>query len=220
MSTEMTTCPVCGNSVVAGSKFCQNCGHIMSDGESARADVSQGTPTVNISAQPAPTAPTYAPPGPAKWEPGQYGTGVTPSAQPGQTTYMPPQPAYAAAYQPPAQMPVQQSYSQAPVSGQTYNANYLAASQRDPMVALLLELIGYIFVLGIGHMYAGRVTRGIGLLVGYWAYWGIVTVLFVTVAGIPIACLMSILHPVIPILSGLWARQDVINDRRIAGIAY
>lgn len=41
--------------------------------------------------------------------------------------------------------------------------------ERDPVVALLLELIGGFFgFLGIGWIYAGRPTAGLALLVIYW----------------------------------------------------
>lgn len=41
--------------------------------------------------------------------------------------------------------------------------------QRDPVVALLLELIGGFFgFLGIGWIYAGRPALGVALLVSYW----------------------------------------------------
>jgi TM2 domain-containing membrane protein YozV len=41
--------------------------------------------------------------------------------------------------------------------------------ERDPMVALLLEVIGGFFgFLGIGWIYAGRPARGLILLVTYW----------------------------------------------------
>lgn len=41
--------------------------------------------------------------------------------------------------------------------------------ERDPMVALLLELIGGFFgFLGVGWIYAGRPTLGVVLLVSYW----------------------------------------------------
>jgi hypothetical protein len=84
---------------------------------------------------------------------------------------------------------------------------------RDPMVAFLLELIGYIWVLGIGHMYAGRIGRGVALLLGWWAYWGIAAVLFFTVIFIPITCVMAILWPVVPILSGFWIKRDLDRER-------
>lgn len=40
---------------------------------------------------------------------------------------------------------------------------------RDPMVALLLELLGGFFgFLGIGWIYAGRTTLGVIVFAGYW----------------------------------------------------
>lgn len=41
--------------------------------------------------------------------------------------------------------------------------------ERDPLVALLLELIGGFFgFLGVGWIYAGKLTFGLVLLVAYW----------------------------------------------------
>jgi TM2 domain-containing membrane protein YozV len=41
--------------------------------------------------------------------------------------------------------------------------------ERDPFVALLLEIVGGFFgFLGIGWIYAGRPAMGILLLLGYW----------------------------------------------------
>ena len=40
---------------------------------------------------------------------------------------------------------------------------------RDPFVALLLEIVGGLFgFLGIGWIYAGKPAHGVLLLVGYW----------------------------------------------------
>ena len=35
-------------------------------------------------------------------------------------------------------------------------------------MGLLLELLGYVGFLGIGHIWAGKTTRGVALLIGYW----------------------------------------------------
>jgi hypothetical protein len=86
-------------------------------------------------------------------------------------------------------------------------------TQRDATVALLLELIGYVGILGIGHMYGGRLARGIILMLGWWFYWGIVIVLAITVVFAPVACFMAILWPVVPILSGFWIRNDILRDQ-------
>ena len=45
----------------------------------------------------------------------------------------------------------------------------IGMARRDPLVALLLEVIGGVFgFLGLGWIYAGRPVLGIALLVGYW----------------------------------------------------
>lgn len=231
MSSEMQLCSVCGGQVPAGSKFCQNCGHTMSPVESPRQETamvenqlgtnltSQGSPTVNVSNQPAPLAPSYnSPAGAALWQPGQYGDAPQ-SQQAGQTTYIPPQTSYigdVSLSSLPA--PIQQ-YSQAPLgSGQQLSGGIIPAGmQRDPILALLLELVGYVFVLGLGHMYAGRVGRGIALMVGYWLYWGVAGLLFITLLLSPISCLMMLLHPFVPIISGLWAKRDLDRERAQPG---
>lgn len=137
----------------------------------------------------------------------------------GQTTYIPLQDSYVdAGAQSSLPAPVQ-SYSQAPLGvGRQSTGNIISGGmQRDPMIALLLELVGYVFVLGLGHMYAGRVGRGIALLLGYWLYWAIAGTLFLTLLLSPIACLMALLHPVVPILSGLWAKRDLDRERTAGG---
>lgn len=62
-------------------------------------------------------------------------------------------------------------------------------------------------------MYGGRIGRGIALLIGWWAYWGIVLVLLITVVLSPLACLMAILWPVVPIISGFWIKNDLDKQR-------
>jgi hypothetical protein len=112
--------------------------------------------------------------------------------------------------QPP--VPVQQSpYAQPPA---TYAQPqppypYPANPPKDSTVALLLELIGYAGVLGIGHIYAGRTTRGIALLVGWLFYAVIIGILFITVIFIPLACIMFVAWPIVPILSGFWIKREL-----------
>lgn len=231
MSSEMQTCSVCGGQVPAGSKFCQNCGHTMTPAGSSTEEIarvetqlgsnpmSQGPPTVNVSNQPAPSAPSYDPSaGAASWQPGQHGDAPQ-SQQAGQTTYIPPQTSYIGDVSPSSLPAPIQQYSQAPLGpGQQLSGGIIPAGmQRDPILALLLELVGYVFVLGLGHMYAGRVGRGIALMVGYWLYGGIAVLLFFTVLLSPIACLMALLHPVVPIVSGLWAKRDLDREREQPG---
>jgi hypothetical protein len=90
---------------------------------------------------------------------------------------------------------------------------------REPLVALLLELIGYIpsLPLGIGHMYAGRIGRGVALMLAWWVYGGTALFLLFTIVGAPIACLMFLLWPVIPLISGFWIKRDLDMERARLG---
>jgi hypothetical protein len=83
---------------------------------------------------------------------------------------------------------------------------------RDSTVALLLELIGYAGFLGIGHIYANRVPRGIALMIAWWIYWGATTLFFVTILLSPLACLMCVAGLLIPILSGVWIKTDLDKE--------
>lgn len=246
MSNETITCPSCGTSMPAATRFCPVCGHA---NEAAAAPTSpNGQATTAFNTPMAPPAFGTASETPLQAEErarasapaGETVNFGTQSAPAGQSTqYFPPRPEQVSQYAPPANSskPVQQTEqpsstslyqygsqppAQPPVQayGPPVNTNYqfqpapgvAGVPQRDPTVALLLELIGYVWVLGIGHLYAGRINRGIALMVGYWAYWGVVTVLFMSVVGIPVACLMALVHPVVPILSALWVRRDVERD--------
>ncbi len=118
--------------------------------------------------------PGYAPPPEYGYGPGQQGGVPTVSTVgPPVPIYQPGQ--YVGSYQP--------MHSQAPAG---YGPGY--GSPKDPTVGLLLELIGIAGFLGIGHIYAGKTTRGIVLLVG----WLIYDLLLVTVI-IPLVTVGSVL---------------------------
>ncbi|HEY0068885.1 MAG TPA: zinc-ribbon domain-containing protein [Chloroflexia bacterium] len=228
MSTQMQTCSVCGSQMPVGSKFCQNCGHAMSQGEdpSARAEgitPPQGAPTTYVAPQYGPDPTPYQPqPNTTSWQPGQHGEAPRqPQYAPPNQGYAPPPPALYG-QQPPANQgyaPPPQNYSNAPY-GSYAPGQYAAQPPRDSTLALLLELIGYVGVLGIGHIYAGRTTRGVSLLVGWLFYGAIIFVLFFTLIGAPIACLMALIWPVVPILSGIWAKVDLDKERAAYGPRY
>ena len=92
--------------------------------------------------------------------------------------------------------------------------------RRDPTIAFLLELLGYVGFLGIGHMYAGHIGRGL-VLMGTWAiYWGIVLIMFVSLIGIPLAILMALSWPVVPVISGFWARGTVERANYMTPVYY
>lgn len=75
--------------------------------------------------------------------------------------------------------------------------------------ALVLEIVfGLFSLLGIGHVYTGRIGLGIVLLIGWWA----LSAIFVTVATATLGlagCLVIPLYIAIPIISGIQARAYV-----------
>ncbi|MDQ3704957.1 MAG: zinc-ribbon domain-containing protein, partial [Chloroflexota bacterium] len=89
MSTQMQTCSLCGSQVPVDSRFCQNCGHAMTQ-ESSTARVEnitppQGSPTVNVGQQYAPGNTQYPPQAPTQsWQPSQQ------AEAPRQPQYAPP----------------------------------------------------------------------------------------------------------------------------------
>ncbi len=237
MSVENVTCLACGNSMPASARFCPNCGYANADvapTPSEEAAVIQppapdsGSPMIDITDRsglpytpPAPAGP--AGPAPGAWQPGQYNSGSVYTPPPSnlapqlQPQYAPPPQQYSQTQsfqqqgmqvQPPAQsLP---EYSQAPLNRQYQpQAGLAGASPRDPTIALLLELLGYIGFLGIGHIYAGRTARGIASLVGWWVYVGLSAVLTLLLIG----CLMLFAGLAVPILSGLWVKNELDKER-------
>ncbi|MFL5733721.1 MAG: hypothetical protein ACJ78Q_11015 [Chloroflexia bacterium] len=149
-----------------------------------------------------------------------------PPSQPGQAPYVqPPGAAYGSETQAFSQYggqaePPVQAYSNAPQPPINYQyqqqAGVAGTPPRDPTVALLLELLGYIGFLGIGHIYAGRVTRGVLLLVGWWCYLTISAILVILVVGL---C-MLLLALAGPIASGLWIRNELEKENAPARQRY
>jgi TM2 domain-containing membrane protein YozV len=101
------------------------------------------------------------------------------------------------------------NYPQQPGGYSYQQPGMVAPSPKDPTTALLLELIGYAGVMGIGHMYAGKVGRGVAIMFGYWVY----LVIFGLLSIILIGCLFLIIAPVFPILSGLWVKSEMEKER-------
>lgn len=72
--------------------------------------------------------------------------------------------------------------------------------------ALWLEIIfGLFSLLGIGHVYSGRTALGIALMIGWWVYIAIATVISIITLGFG-ACLFAPLYLAVPIISGVQAR--------------
>lgn len=199
-----------------------------------------GTPTVNIggsySSQPYSTSPMPgtppetpgAPPrDPYSWQPGQYSPGAGNPAGSNQVQpqhYAPPphyNPTQYAQGQSPQYTPPQsggypQHYNpQQPTYPQQtqYPAPYGYVQPKDPTVGLLLELIGYVGFLGIGHIWAGKTSRGIALLVGWWIYWALVPFLVFVLIG----CLMIPLGLIIPLASGWYLKNEMEREQSAMG---
>ena len=115
------------------------------------------------------------------------GPAATPSGQPPQygqadqqpqygQPYQPPQ--YGQAYQPPQGQP---GYPVAPYQ-QLYPQGYAGGPQvvpKNPGIALLISF----FIPGVGSLYAGKVSTGVIILVGYIVSW-ILTIVIIGFVGI------------------------------------
>jgi hypothetical protein len=83
------------------------------------------------------------------------------------------------------------------------------ATEGAATTALWLEIIFGIFsLLGVGHVYSGRVLLGIMLMVGWWIYIAAATFISSATVGFG-ACLCIPLYFIVPILSGIQARTYI-----------
>ncbi len=81
--------------------------------------------------------------------------------------------------------------------------------QAASTTSLILEIIfGFFSLLGIGHVYSGRMGLGIGLMVGWWIYM-VVAGLLSSVTGGLAACLFLPIYIAVPIISGIQASAYV-----------
>ena len=79
-------------------------------------------------------------------------------------------------------------------------------------IALALETIfGWFGILGVGHAYAGRLVRGVVLLVGWWLVLALLALLTTVTLGV-LGCLVLPISVVVPIVSGLLARRTVLAE--------
>lgn len=129
--------------------------------------------------------------------PGAYGYGAAPSpAQFAVPTY--PQAGYGA---PPMGMPM--------------------ANQKNPGLAIMLELLGGFFfqTFGIGHLYSGNLGVGLGLMFGYWALTAINFVLCFVFVGFITWPLTWIAFMILaPITANNAAKRA--NEKAAMGMAY
>lgn len=74
-------------------------------------------------------------------------------------------------------------------------------------IALVLEMIfGWFGLLGIGHVFTGRIALGIALLVGWWLFFGISAFLATITFGLAL-CILLPIWLAAPVISGIQARS-------------
>lgn len=74
-------------------------------------------------------------------------------------------------------------------------------------IALALEMIfGWFGLLGIGHVYSGRVALGVVLLIGWWLYAGVSVLIATATLGIAL-CILVPIWIAAPVISGIQARS-------------
>ena len=79
-------------------------------------------------------------------------------------------------------------------------------TQGDSSIALWLEILFGIFgLLGVGHIYTGRIGLGIALMIGWWLYIGVAGTFSAATLGI-MGCLLGPIYLLGPIISGIQAR--------------
>jgi hypothetical protein len=83
------------------------------------------------------------------------------------------------------------------------------ATQGASTTALWLETIFGLFgLLGVGHVYAGRIVLGIALMIGWWIYLAIAVAVVTISVGVA-ACLFAPVSLAVPIISGIQARTYI-----------
>jgi len=108
-----------------------------------------------------------------------------------------------------------------PVSYSTPGPALRLQAPKDPNTALLLELLGFFGFLGIGNMWAGKVGKGILLLIGYWVFAVFVVVgplltMVADTSGITALCLMcglALVYLATPIVSGVLLRNQLRREQ-------
>jgi hypothetical protein len=77
--------------------------------------------------------------------------------------------------------------------------------------ALVLELIfGFFGILGIGHIYTGRILLGIALMIGWWVYIAVAVTASILTGGL-LACLFGPIGLAGPIVSAIRARTYMLR---------
>jgi hypothetical protein len=88
---------------------------------------------------------------------------------------------------------------------------------KDPNTGLVLEVLPGLFgLLGIGHIWAGEVAIGVGLLLGYWVAWTFLALLTLVTFGLflcffPVYLLM---WPGVPIISAIMLQRRLQRQQQ------
>jgi hypothetical protein len=91
---------------------------------------------------------------------------------------------------------------------------YGVVQPKDPTMGLLLELLGYVGFLGIGHIWAGKTTRGVALMIGWWVFLTMSWVLTFVLVG----CLLLVASLAVPIASGFYLKSEMEREQAAMGI--
>jgi hypothetical protein len=180
----------------------------------------QAPPVPPPVAAPGQTQSIFSPPSPPAEGQGQYTQPMAPQqgySPPPQAPQAPnqgytPPPSYSnQGLPPPGTQPLQpgQSNPGYPQYQPGYPPPQQATAPKDPTTALMLELLGFLGFLGIGHIYAGKTNRGIGLLIGWLVYLTASFVLTVCLVG----CFMFLAWLIVPPLSGIWVKNEMEKER-------
>jgi len=107
----------------------------------------------------------------------------------------PPPGEYSRQFNPPPPQPKPESYSQnnpPPPPPPNYNPNpqnnpqYQIGHKSEGTALILAIVLGLFGLSGIGHIYVGRIGRGVGILIGNWVLLGIGGATLFFLIGIPI----------------------------------
>ncbi len=78
-------------------------------------------------------------------------------------------------------------------------------TQASATTSMVLEIVfGFFTLMGVGHVYTGRVGLGILLMIGWWIFIGVSGFISTLTLGIG-ACLFIPLYIALPIISGVQA---------------
>jgi hypothetical protein len=81
--------------------------------------------------------------------------------------------------------------------------------QAAATTSLVLEIVfGFFSLLGVGHVYTGRIGLGLALMVGWWIFLGVAATISSLTAGLA-ACLFVPIYFVVPVISGVQASAYV-----------